>query len=60
MNEAMIVKPRLLLLQARLTNYTVNAVTQGPESLAVTRVSVSQKRRDSPALIKSAQVTPDS
>lgn len=43
------------MLQARLTSYTVNAVTQGPEALATTRVSLTQKGRDSD-VITSAQV----
>ena len=48
-------KHSFLLLQAKLTNYTVNAVTQGPEALATTRVSLTQKGRETD-LITSAQV----
>jgi len=50
---------KLDCLQAMLTNYSVNAVTQGPEALATTRVSLTQRGRSTDeGLVTSAQVTP--
>ena len=44
-------------MQATLAHYSVNAVTQGPEALATTRVSLMQKGRNTGEdLVTSAQV----
>jgi len=46
-------------MQAMLTHYSVNAVTQGPEALATTRVSLTQRGRNTDDdLVTSAQVNP--